>query len=248
MICFFNLMRKLPCILCFISFILFCSSQASANFFDEQVYPVFEPETEDTSHYLLAGGLSAAAILLVQSMDGQIRSDMGNNQLMPSSTSSIGDHYVSYGGNVMIALGQLIWDRHNGMNHSRALLFTFLATHALKNLVHQQRPDQSDDYAFPSGHASSAFATATSLSMAYGWKVGVPAFAMATLTGLSRIADDRHWGSNVAAGALLGIAIGRATFFKKKEDEELTEKAASKTNIFPSYDKRGVSLNLVHDF
>ncbi|MGZ3768655.1 MAG: phosphatase PAP2 family protein [Bdellovibrio sp.] len=229
--------------------IVFVSSKSKANFFDEQVYPVFEPQETDHTKYLWMTGAAAVGILAVQSIDGDIKSRYGDHQLMPAWQSRIGDQYVSYGGNILIAVGQLIWDRDNGINHTRALLFTFAATHTLKYLILQERPDGSDHYAMPSGHTSTAFATATSLTMAYGWKVGVPAYAMATFTGLSRINDDRHWGSNVMAGALLGILIGKATFFKNKEEGfEARSKVDQKFALIPAYDDKGFSLNFIKQF
>ena len=44
----------------------------------------------------------------------------------------------------------------------------------------------------------------------YGWKVGVPVFAAATYTATSRITVNKHWASDVAFGAVLGMVSGRA--------------------------------------
>lgn len=229
----------------FLTLSLFCR-QCLANFYQEQVAPVFEAE-EDTPHYLWTGGAAVASVLLAQSMDNNIRSDLGDNHLMPSWQSQVGDHYISYGINVLIAMAQLVWDRDNGMNHVRALLLTWGITQSLKFSVRQQRPDQSDYYAFPSGHSSGAFATATSLAYAYGWKVGIPAYAMATFTGLSRIADDRHWASNVVAGAFIGVICGRATFFKSK-NKDTVERDATTTEVLPSYENGNFAIRLIHNF
>ena len=49
---------------------------------------------------------------------------------------------------------------------------------ALKYTVRRERPDGSNNKSFPSGHAASAFATATVLQRHYGWKVGAPAYAL----------------------------------------------------------------------
>lgn len=219
--------------------------RSSAKFLEEQVYPAFDKAVDETSLYLWVGG--AAAVLIVQSMDKNIQADWGHHQLMPTWQSNIGDRYISYGGNILIALSQLVLDRHNGVNHARAILFSSGISQAMKLTIHQQRPDQSDDYAFPSGHTTAAFATATSLSYSYGLKGGVPAFAMATLTGLSRISDDKHWASNVVAGAFLGIIWGRATYFEK-ENEEAPEKLVSRTDFFPTYENGVFAFLFSHDF
>jgi membrane-associated phospholipid phosphatase len=65
--------------------------------------------------------------------------------------------------------------------------------------------------AFPSGHTAAAFATATVLARHTDrtWlRAGL--YGAAALTGWSRMNDDKHWLSDVAAGAALGVLAGRA--------------------------------------
>jgi membrane-associated phospholipid phosphatase len=69
----------------------------------------------------------------------------------------------------------------------------------------------SDRFSFPSGHTSSAFATAAVLERHYGWKVGVPAYAAATYVGGSRLSENKHYLSDVIFGAAIGVVCGRAT-------------------------------------
>ena len=60
---------------------------------------------------------------------------------------------------------------------------------------------------FPSGHTSAAFATATVLQRKFGLKAGLPAYAVATFIGTSRL-QNVHYLSDVTFGAALGIASG----------------------------------------
>lgn len=64
---------------------------------------------------------------------------------------------------------------------------------------------------FPSGHTFSAFSVATVFAMEYKDKPLVPIFAYsaATLVGLSRITENKHWVTDVFAGAVLGYLSGR---------------------------------------
>ena len=93
---------------------------------------------------------------------------------------------------------------------SSALSAGVMATvvNGLKYSTHQTRPDGTDTRSFPSGHTATAFTTATILSKEYGhlspW-VSVGAYAVATTTGLMRIANNKHWLSDVMAGAGIGI-------------------------------------------
>ena len=44
----------------------------------------------------------------------------------------------------------------------------------------------------------------------YGWKVGAPAYAIASYVGASRLAENKHFMSDVLFGAGIGIVSGRA--------------------------------------
>lgn len=69
---------------------------------------------------------------------------------------------------------------------------------------------------FPSGHTVSAFAMATIISSEYREYKWVPvvSYSIATLTGLSRIYDNRHWGSDVVMGAALGWGMAKLIYNK----------------------------------
>ncbi len=62
----------------------------------------------------------------------------------------------------------------------------------------------------PSGHTATAFALATSLSdeIHNPWAT-VGLYGLATATGWSRVNDNRHWFTDVAAGALVGITSAK---------------------------------------
>lgn len=94
------------------------------------------------------------------------------------------------------------------------LVSAFITT-ALKHTVKRDRPfdvypdiekeTSAPGYSFPSGHTSSAFATATSLSMTYPkWYVIAPSFVWASAVGYSRMHLGVHYPSDVLAGAIIG--------------------------------------------
>jgi membrane-associated phospholipid phosphatase len=96
-------------------------------------------------------------------------------------------------------------------------------TTAIKYSVNRKRPDQANigvvdksdfnDPSFPSGHTSSAFATATSLSLAYPkWFVIIPTYTIASAIGYSRVYLGGHYPSDVLAGALVGSGCAWLTF------------------------------------
>ncbi|UFH45987.1 phosphatase PAP2 family protein [Flavobacterium galactosidilyticum] len=94
------------------------------------------------------------------------------------------------------------------------LVSAFITT-ALKYSIKRERPfntypdiekvTAAPGYSFPSGHTSTAFATATSLSMEYPkWYIIAPSFAWASAVGYSRMHLGVHYPSDVVAGAIVG--------------------------------------------
>jgi membrane-associated phospholipid phosphatase len=90
-----------------------------------------------------------------------------------------------------------------------AAVINLAYTELLKVTVRRERPDGSNNQSFPSGHSSDAFTWATVFERHYGWKLGVPAYALAATMGYSRIVRDKHYLSDVVAGATLGYIVGR---------------------------------------
>ena len=90
-----------------------------------------------------------------------------------------------------------------------SLAVTAGLTEVLKHSVHEMRPDRSDNSSFPSRHTSWAFAASSVLSRelrGYSPWWSVSAQAAATGVGLQRVMSGRHYGSDVVAGAALGVA------------------------------------------
>lgn len=103
-----------------------------------------------------------------------------------------------------------------------------------KTLIDEERPDDSDDDSFPSGHTSNAFAAATTLHRRYGWEIGFPAYAVATLTGVARERSREHHWWDVVAGAAIGTAAG--WYF--------TDAFDSRVQLVPWVDSKGGGVSL----
>jgi membrane-associated phospholipid phosphatase len=101
-----------------------------------------------------------------------------------------------------------------GRDIVRAQIVSQVIAQAVKFTVQRERPDGSNSQSFPSGHSSSAFATATVLQRHYGWKVGVPAYALGSYVALARMSWNKHHATDVVMGAGLGIASGRTVTMK----------------------------------
>jgi membrane-associated phospholipid phosphatase len=90
-----------------------------------------------------------------------------------------------------------------------AFLINAGCTVLLKEAIQRERPNGEDQLSFPSGHASNAFALAAVAELHYGWKAGVPAYTLASLVAVSRLQRNKHYLSDVMAGATLGYIVGR---------------------------------------
>ncbi len=105
--------------------------------------------------------------------------------------------------------------QHLGMDLIEATLLADGLTQITKVIVRRERPIRDDGtrasgFAFPSGHSAGTFAAATVLQQHLGWKWAVPTYSIASYVAMSRLVDDRHWASDVTAGAALGVIVGRS--------------------------------------
>ncbi len=85
--------------------------------------------------------------------------------------------------------------------------YTALATHALKWTIDADRPDDSANNSFPSGHTSAAVQGAAFLQFRYGVEYGLPAYAISSVVGYSRVQADKHYWRDVIAGAALATLV-----------------------------------------
>jgi membrane-associated phospholipid phosphatase len=101
--------------------------------------------------------------------------------------------------------------RYRAMTYDwmHAFLINAGYTALLKEVIHRGRPNGEDSLSFPSGHASNAFALAAVAERQYGWKAGLPAYTLASLVAVSRLQRNKHYLSDVMAGATLGYIVGR---------------------------------------
>jgi membrane-associated phospholipid phosphatase len=96
---------------------------------------------------------------------------------------------------------------HLGFDLVRALVVSQALTQGIKYAAQRDRPT-GECCAFPSGHASTAFATASVLERHLGYRGAWPTFIVASYVAASRLKDNRHFLSDVVFGSALGIASG----------------------------------------
>jgi len=105
------------------------------------------------------------------------------------------------------ALGStlIIGDKKGTWQFTKGFLVNQVVTLGLKSVIDKERPNMENNYAFPSGHTSTTFQSASFIQKRYGWKYGIPAYILAGYTGYSRIEADKHDIIDVLAGAAIGV-------------------------------------------
>jgi hypothetical protein len=125
-----------------------------------------------------------------------------------------------------------------------ALSVTSVVTMGLKAIRNNDSPN-GKNWAWPSGHAASSFTAASVLDEFYGPKVGVPAYALASLITYRMLDTGDHWTSDVVFGATLGWVVGHTIAGKHKQLEIAGFKVLPYT--CGSY-KPAIGVNLVRQF
>ncbi|WP_158534861.1 phosphatase PAP2 family protein [Mucilaginibacter hurinus] len=86
----------------------------------------------------------------------------------------------------------------------------------LKSATGRIRPDDSNRLSWPSGHAGNAFTSAEFMAQEYSGRsvwYGVVAYSFATTTAVLRIYNDKHWFSDIIAGAGFGIIATKTAYY-----------------------------------
>lgn len=130
------------------------------------------------------------------------------------------------------------------LDNLQAQIFTGGLTWVFKELTHRARPESgSGNFAwygpfnghsnksFFSGHTSLSFSTATMVFLHTGkkWWVGALSYGTATAVGISRMQKQKHWASDVVAGALMGTTVANFIYTQ----QEKRRKKVSKLKTLP---------------
>lgn len=168
-----------------------------------------------------------------------------------SSPRAIIDDYCQYAPFIFaVGLGTLGAEAEHSLVE-RAMVCALSAvsiaalTRTMKNTINSPRPDGSDTESFPSGHTGIAFTGAEFVRMEYGWGWGICAYALATGVGVLRLHDDKHWFSDVVAGAGTGILSAHVGEWLLNPVKRLFRMdVAVLPTVDPVYGRGGINLAL----
>ena len=180
-----------------------------------------------------------------QNIDIRILRSLNSPDNLPSDGFfkfvSNSDAYVVVGIPAVIAVAGLIKKNDQPLRKAyvsfAAVVISSGVTQVLKYTVNRDRPfvtypdivkkSTGGSPSFPSGHTSSAFALATSVTLSYPkWYIAAPFYAWAGTVAYSRMDLGVHYPSDVIAGALVGAGSAWLTHFINKK---LTKKPWQKS-------------------
>ncbi len=127
----------------------------------------------------------------------------------------------------------------------KAELIMNAIVHPLKQFSYQLRPDGNGYSAFPSGHTAQAFLSAEFLRKEYGENYPLLAaggYVVAISVGAMRILNNKHWITDVMAGAGIGILSANLAYVTHKNKWPLLKK---RIKVLPAYTgySTGIYLN-----
>lgn len=139
------------------------------------------------------------------------------------AVTPVGAEYA-FGVSASLLVGGLVFSapgiRDTGREAIEASVLSAVIGEIMKPVFGRERPYVSNgetvfhpfsrEVSFPSGHTTEAFAVASVIAMhSDGWVVPTIAYTAASLVAVSRVEQSLHFTSDVFAGAVLGISVGR---------------------------------------
>ena len=177
----------------------------------------------DTGVSLIIAGALIGLGTYIQVDNGSFKYDVRDeiNRYLPEFHDPIDDYlqYIPYA-----AVFALDWagveSKHKSLRKvttiSTAIAFNLIIIQGLKYSIEEPRPDGSANNSFPSGHTATAFMGAHIFHKEYGHKspfYSIGAYLLATMTGVFRQLNNKHWISDVFVGAGVGIGVTELAYF-----------------------------------
>ncbi|MDR1368879.1 MAG: phosphatase PAP2 family protein [Dysgonamonadaceae bacterium] len=249
-------MKKLFLILMFIPVLAHARIQVCDSIAFSKIYPhTVEGTTFSAKQLLIPGVLIAAGVY--GTMDKQLDKKVRDQAVKWNGNTFIDNVFPAVApASVYILNWCGVHGKHNFVDRTvivgTAFVLTAGSTFLLKNIINTPRPDGDGHDAFSSLHTAVAFTGAEFLRREFKDKsiwYGVAGYAFATASGFFRIYNNRHWLSDVVAGAGIGILGTQAAYWLYPEIRKWY--AGTKLDhamILPFGNNRELGLNLSAKF
>ena len=145
---------------------------------------------------------------------------------------------------------------HNYVDRTLELATSYIAVgvivNGIKYTVRETRPDGSSNNSFPSGHTATTFMGAELVRIEYGedypW-LAAGAYTIATTVGVLRVYNDKHWFTDVFAGAGVGILSARIGYWLLPYTKRMMHRVTGwELFVCPTASSTGAALNTVVRF
>ena len=192
----------------------------------------------------------------IKNLNAEIKEEVNENIDKKFTIDDISQFVPAVSVYALNAVG--IKGKNNFKDRSLILATSYLlvagTTLPLKSITKVQRPDGSSYNSFPSGHTATAFAGAEFLWQEYKdvsiW-YGISGYIIATGTGFFRIYNDRHWLTDVVAGAGIGILSTKVAYWINPWIQDKIFKSKGKNSmsvIAPIYNGKQLGIGLLKTF
>jgi len=231
--------------------------------FSDIAYTATSPMRWDDSDWMMASSVVGGTWMFLI-LDEEIRDGFEDSR--SSTTDDVSDIFEPFGNGAFSIpalaafyiygyLGKDAKAERTALIAVESFLVTGLFTTVIKVAAGRHRPSTGDSStsfdgfttdhkSFPSGHSATVFAIATVIANEYE---DVPyikpiSYGIATMTGLSRINDEKHWASDVFFGAALGYFTAKTLLrlHSNKKGQHFT--------IYPRADRNGGGVVLAKRF
>ena len=192
------------------------------SFVSDIGYLLFEPD-----FYTVVGALFVTPNLLRSSFDNEApelnakwNSQPADNIFEFGETLGDGKFIVGLSGGTYL-LGMISGDskmERIGSHLLRAQALNGMLTGIMKTSINRKRPN-GHDFSYPSGHTSAAFAAAGVIYSDLGMEYGIPAYLTAGYVGLSRLQENKHYLTDILAGAVLGTFVAYKVTHRDKQND-----------------------------
>ncbi|MBZ4188923.1 phosphatase PAP2 family protein [Niabella beijingensis] len=200
---------------------------------------------------LITVGAISFAIPAMKKLDVSTKMEISHNRLGRTTL----DNYTQYFPAVMVYGLNLAGIKGKHSFRDRTMIFTIsqLISAAIvtpaKNMIAEERPDGSNRKSFPSGHAATAFSTAHFMYKEYRDKnllLSLTGYPFAAFTGVYRVLNNKHWMTDVVAGAGVGILSTELAYWLYPKFNSLLRNKKKKNKhcmIVPYYQSQKFGLS-----
>lgn len=241
-------------ILC--SFDTIMATQPSRNFFvtdtflTDQSFYKFKPKQLIVPSSLILAGSVGLMTNNENWLDHRIQQKVVNEWNTPFKSYSVDNFLLAVPALSVYGLNMIgLKGKHQFIDRTLILGLSTIASIGfvtiLKPLTSNLRPDGTTYDSWPSGHTTLAFAGAEFMRMEFKERspwFGIAAYGVATSVGVLRVYNNRHWFTDVVAGAGFGILSTKMAYWlfpsvKRYCFNTSTTKSLTKANfsILPSY-------------